>query len=560
MKGIFLGFLSVSLSGSLIICLVMGLRLLFKKAPRALICILWALAIVRLLLPFQIETSFSLRPDTPVFSVSTPSTAEQNPAQTVEITNNTLDIPVVRETGNREDLWQISSCVWAAGVVVMLLYTLISYLRLKSHLANAAALGDGVYASEKLDSAILLGYFNPRIYLPATINDSDIALVIAHERAHLRRGDNWLKLFGFISLAFHWFNPLVWAAYLLLCRDVEDACDQQVIRKLDIEGKKRYSAALLSCGRQKRSLSVCPVAFGEISVRQRIKNVLSYRKPALWICIFAMVAIIVAAVFFMTDPVQKHPPYFETMSSMIGKSVAETCQALGISENELETYGDRERIFETPVYVSYQGMTFRLRLLCGEYPEGVMTLYAFEYCALYDPEDTQLEVDLVGLSRHLWKCFGETDTSIDAAKKEPELLSYISKKTIRRTVNDYVDEGVRTAILSEHWDVSQDVASKTKKSIDAFCDFRYDFIKEHTTYSGDVPIDYTPVTEYLTHHMTLSFVVRYGLVSDRSVQELDKIGISLLYGLHTTKDKIPTYVAAHIEEQNWWHKFLNWLK
>ncbi len=560
MKSVFFSFLSVSLSGSLILCLVMGLRLLFKKAPKALICVLWALAIVRLLLPFQIETSFSLRPDTPVFSVSTPSTAEQNVGQTVEITNNTLSIPMTRETEDRVDLWQICSWAWAVGVAVMLLYTLISYLGLKRRLANAVPLENKVFASEKLDSAILLGYFNPKIYLPSTIDDEDRELVVAHERAHLQRGDNWLKLFGFISLAFHWFNPLVWAAYLLLCRDVEDACDQQVIGKLDTEGKKRYSAALLSCGSQKRSLSVCPVAFGEISVRQRIKNVLSYRKPTLWICIFAMVAVVVAAVFFMTDPVQKHPPYFETMSSMIGKSVGETCQALGISEDQLETYGDRDRIFETPIYVSYQGMTFRLRLLCGEYSEGVMTVYAFEYCALYDPEEAQLEADLVGLSRHLWKCFGETDQSIAAAKKEPELLSYISKKTIRRTVNDYVAEDVRTAILSEHWDVTQDVSSKAKKSIDAFCDFWYDYIKEHTTYSGDVPIEYTPMTEYRTHHITLSFVVRYGLVSDRSVQELDKIGISLRYGLHTTKDKIPTYVAAHIEEQNWWDKFLNWLK
>lgn len=442
----------------------------------------------------------------------------------------------------------------------MLGYTAYSYLRLKHQLKNAAYVDDGYYITNKLSSAILLGYFRPGIYLSDSVDPEQAELVVAHELAHLRRGDNWLKLLGFVALSVHWYNPLVWIAYILLCRDVEDACDASVIQHLDGEGKKRYSAALLACGSQKRSFSVCPVAFGEISIRQRILKVLHYRKPTLWICILVIVAIIASMVFFMTDPIQKHPPHFETMSSMVGKTVGETCTALGITEDELETYGDRDYIHETPVFVSYKGMTFRLRLYSAEYTEGSDTVYAFEYYALYDPEDTQLEEDLVGLSRHLWKNYGETDQTISAATKELDLLSYISKKTIRRTVNDYVSEGVRTPILNEIWDVTSDVSSKTKKSIDAFGDFRYNFLQEHTTHSGDVPVDEAPMTVYTTNQMTLSFVVRYGLPSDRSVQELEKISVCLQYGVRTTERKFPTYVATFIEEQTWWDRLWNWLK
>lgn len=560
MKELFTGFLSVSLSGSFILCLVLLLRGIFQKAPKSLICVLWAVAFLRLLLPFQIESSLSLRPDTPVFSVSAPLSVQQQSNPVVEVPNNVTQLPSRYQPSEQVDGWQIASVVWTIGVIGMLGYTVFSYLRLRHQLKDAVYVDDGYYTSNKLSSAILLGYFRPGIFLPASIDPEQADLVMSHELAHLRRGDNWLKLLAFVALSVHWYNPLVWVAYILLCRDVEDACDAAVIHHLDVEGKRRYSAALLACGSQKRSFSVCPVAFGEISIRQRILKVLHYRKPTLWICILAILAIVAATVFFMTDPIQKHPPHFETMSSMLGKSVGETCKALGIAEEDLEIYGDRVRIYDTPVYVSYQGITFRLRLYTGEYTEGIDTVYAFQYYALYDPEDTKLDEDLVRLSRHLWDSFDQTDPTLSAANKEMDLLSYISKKTIRRTVNDYVSEGVRTPILNEIWDVTQDVSSKTQKSINAWGDSAYEFRAAHTTYSGDIPVDESPMTVFLTHKLTLSFVVRYGFATDIDVQELEKVSICLEYGLHTRPSKVPTYVATFIEEQTWWDKLWNWLK
>lgn len=560
MKELFSGFLSVSLSGSLILCLVLIMRIIFQKAPRALICILWAMAFLRLLLPFQIESSLSLRPETPVFSVSAPSSVQQQSNAEVDVSNNLSPSPTGYQTSEKVDGWQIASIVWAVGVAGMLSYTVFSYLCLQHQLKDAIYVDDGYYVSNKLSSGILLGYFRPGIFLPSSMNPEQADLVMAHELAHLRRGDNWLKLLAFVALSVHWYNPLVWAAYIMLCRDIEDACDAAVIRHLDIEEKKRYSSALLACGSQKRSFSVCPVAFGEISIRQRILNVLHYRKPTLWICILAMVAIIVATVFFMTDPIQKHPQHFKTMSSMLGKSVGETCKALGISEEDLEVYGERSRIYDTPVYVSYQGITFRLRLYAGEYTDKIDTVYAFQYYALYDPEDTKLEEDLVRLSRHLWDSFDQTDQTLKAGNKETDLLSYISKKTIRRTVNDYVSEGVRTPILDEIWDVTNDVSSKTQKSINAWGDAAYEFRTTHTTYSGDVSNDDAQTGVILTHKLTYSFVVRYGFATDAEVQELEKVSICLEYGLNTRPHKIPGYIATYVEKQTWWDKLWYWLK
>lgn len=545
MKELFTGFLSVSLSGSLILCLVILLRLVFKRVPKAFFCILWVLAMIRMLLPFQIETSFSLRPDTPVFSVADPYRTEESVEKVVEVTSNTLQLPVQYSPINDVDYWQIAAWVWAAGVLAMLAYTLISYLQLKHRLRDAVLIENGIYASEKLNSAILLGYIFPCIYLPTDIFDQDTELVIAHECAHLRRGDNWLKLFGFVCLAVHWFNPLAWVAYVLLCRDVEDACDEQVIRDLDTEGKKRYSAALLSCGTQKKTLSVCPVAFGEIGIRQRILNVLSYRKPTLWVCIVAIIAIAVTTVFFMTDPVQEHPPFYDMMAELLGQPLDAVCDGLDISRDELTPMDEYGYNYETPIRVTYQGIPFQLNIYTGR-PDY---LYAFEYVAYYDAFDTQTEADIVTLARHHWKAFGEGYQA--KVHKDADILSYISKKTIRRTIDANIDEGVGTRILQDEWDLTQSSSAAVKRQLAS--------IKETGEWKAvqqNLDLREDGVTRTYEPHLFLSFYAYYDTLNTFE----DVVIVKLHYRVRYHMDAIPTYVAGFVEKQTWWDKFLYWLK
>ncbi len=539
MKDLFTGFFSISLSGSLILCIVFLLRLVLRKAPKTLICVLWTIVFVRLLIPFQIKTSWSLRPDTPVFSVTASYSAEQRTDKVVEVTNNSLQLPAQYENTGGIDVWQIVGSLWIVGVAAMLTYTLISYLRLKQRLRGAQLVQEGVYISRELNSAILLGYFRPRIYLPYETEAEDVQLVVAHERAHLRRGDNWLKLLGFVALGLHWYNPLVWVAYLLLCRDVEDACDAYVVRDLDSEGKKRYSAALLSCGTQKRSYFACPVAFGEISIRHRILNVLNYRKPTLWITIVALVAIIAATVFFMTDPIQEHPPYYETLSGLLGQPMETVFSALGLEESEIVTVVDG--VYLTPIRVTYLGLPFQLELTSGR--SGV-PFSQFSYVAEYDPEDTKAEEDIVSISRYYWDTLGEGYQSEHKQKKD--ILSYISKKTLRRNIEANKSEQIGTPILYEEWDVTDDNKAILEKP---FAEIKKLPQWDAMTQSATTP----DVTTVYDLRQFLRFTVQYNYLTDL-------VQVKLTYLFIPVTERYPDYVYGYIEKQTWWDKLWNWAK
>lgn len=405
MKALFTGFLTVSISTSLMIGIVLLLRLIFKKAPKALICGVWALVILRLLLPFQIPLEFSLRPKTPVFTQA--STAVVDQQQVYEQTEIPPFVPV-QEQGSFFptvviDYMQIAAYVWCIGLTAMLGYMVFTYLRMKYLLRESVKRGEGVYENGALPTAFLLGYIRPRIYLPTGMSNETAELVIRHERAHLRRGDNWLKLVAYICLAVHWYNPLVWVMYLLLCRDIEGACDESVIRTLDAQGRGDYSAALLSCGKGKPNFAGCPVAFGEVSIGQRIRNVLNYKKPTLWICIILAVIMIFAAVFFLTDPVKPVPPHYNTLSQMIGQPITAVSGELGVPMDKLiavdfEGYPN----YILPETVEYMGADFQIKLWLNYSPpndtevaENQAVLHRFEYIAEFAPEDAQIAAEAV---------------------------------------------------------------------------------------------------------------------------------------------------------------------
>lgn len=336
MRQLFLDVLDISLSGSVLIVVILFLRLILKRTPKKYICLLWLLAVLRLLVPFEIESAFSLQPRVEPVTESQWIELEnygQILAEDVSVDTGSLVVPhlsssdpvaeetppVTVTTSYSVNWWLLLPYIWAAGVVVMVLYTAISWLRLRRRVRDSVVLSEGVWVSGKLDTAFVLGILRPRIYLNLGLTEAERELVLLHERCHIRRGDHLWKLLGFFSLAVHWFNPLVWVAYLLLCRDMEMACDEAVVRYMDTERRKDYSAALLRCGTGSRSIAACPVAFGEVSIKNRILAVLHYQKPGFWVVLLAMITVAAVAVCFLTTPAMTEDDILESLYAELEK-------------------------------------------------------------------------------------------------------------------------------------------------------------------------------------------------------------------------------------------------
>ncbi|MBQ8235868.1 MAG: hypothetical protein IJZ37_04195 [Clostridia bacterium] len=320
MEELFLSFLNMSITAGWIVLALVILRPLFKKAPKWITCALWGLVALRLIFPFSIESAMSLIPSAKTVPPETIYQQEPQISTGIPVLNSAVN-PILSEQFSAqgyetetvlgakvypfEALVRVCAFIWLIGMGAMLLYMLLSFLILKIRLREAVKSEEGYYHSDKVPSPFIFGIVNPRIYLPAELSSEDKRHVLAHERAHLKRKDHLIKPFGFFLLCFYWFNPLLWLAYILLCRDIEAACDEKVIKNMDAEGKKGYSTALLHCSigtNARRTLSACPLAFGETGVKGRIKSVLSYKKPALWVLVGAVVLSLVLTGCLLTDP------------------------------------------------------------------------------------------------------------------------------------------------------------------------------------------------------------------------------------------------------------------
>ena len=315
MTDIFLGFLNRSLAAGILILAVVLVRLVFKKAPRWLLCALWALAAVRLVCPVSVESVLSLIPSAepvqPEIIVSAQPAITSGIPAVDAIVNPPLAAaftPSPAQSANPLQIWTfVAACVWLAGIAALLLYAAVSALRLRLRVRTAVRLEQSVYQSEFVPSPFILGVIRPRIYLPYGLEPNAQEMVLAHERAHLRRGDQLWKPLGYLILAAYWFNPLCWLAYILFCRDVEAACDEKVVRELGEGCKAAYSRALLACSVPRKLITACPLAFGETGVKSRIKSVLNYKKPAFWLVLAAVIASAAVAVCFLTDPKREDP-------------------------------------------------------------------------------------------------------------------------------------------------------------------------------------------------------------------------------------------------------------
>ena len=295
MSALFLTILHMSVCASWLVLAVLLLRVCLRRAPKWFNVLLWGIVAVRLIFPFSIESTLSLLPRTEALRPAI-TTAQAQPAQVGAAA-------AVGGTAAPAQSWlSVLAWVWLAGAAVLLLYTMFSTLRLRCRVREAVRLRGNIYQSERIDSPFVLGTISPKIYLPYRMDSRDQQHVIAHEQAHLRRGDHLWKPLGFLLLTVHWFNPVMWLSYILLCRDIELACDETVIKKLGCEQRADYMQALVTCSVNRRRIAACPLAFGEIGVKERVKSVMNYKKPTFWIILAAIIACIVLAVCFLTDP------------------------------------------------------------------------------------------------------------------------------------------------------------------------------------------------------------------------------------------------------------------
>lgn len=317
MDAVFGRVLEISLSGSVIVLAVLALRLVLRRAPKRAMCLLWLMAVLRLLMPFEIESNWSLQPKPEVFSGaaaeapewteyfdSGPVSSTVPPEVLEEVLENAVEYPlqqVPTPAKEKAEPMDFLPWIWLAGVGLLAVHGTVSYLELKRRVREAVILEEGVWISPGLDTAFVLGFLRPQVYLPV-LPVQERELVLLHERCHIRRLDHWWKLAAYAAVSIHWFNPLVWVLYVLLCRDMELACDQETIRGMDSARRRAYSQALLNCAVKRSGIAACPVAFGEISVKERINMVLNYRKPGFWVTAAALIAAIAVGVCLLSSP------------------------------------------------------------------------------------------------------------------------------------------------------------------------------------------------------------------------------------------------------------------
>ena len=316
MTALFLKVFNMSVSAGWLVLAVLALRLALRRAPKWVAVLLWGMVALKLLCPVSIESALSLVPSAetvPQEIVFAARPAIQSGVGVVDAAIN----PVLTEsfapptTVTSVNPIQIFLAVWAnfwlLGALALALYALVSYWRLRRRVSTAVRLEGNVYQSEAVASPFILGLLRPRIYLPFSMDEGQRSYVLAHERAHLARRDHWWKPLGYALLCIHWFNPLLWLAYVLLCRDIELACDEKVVRDLESEERADYSEALLCAAVARRSIAACPLAFGEVGVKERVSSVLGYKKPAFWLVALSLVVCAVVAVCFLTDPQETLP-------------------------------------------------------------------------------------------------------------------------------------------------------------------------------------------------------------------------------------------------------------
>ena len=312
MNELFLKIINMSISASWLVLAVLIFRFVLKKAPKWINVLLWGIVAIRLICPFSFESTLSLIPSAETIPLNIGMDTTPTINSGISAINNAVN-PIISHSntpmaGASVNLLQITigiyEYIWIFGMIALALYTAISYWRLRRKVDTAVRYKDNIFQSENVSFPFVLGIIKPRIYLPFKMNGQYLEYVVAHEQAHICRKDHWWKPLGFLLLMIHWFNPLMWLAYVLLCRDIELACDEKVIKELGNEQRGDYTQALVACSVNRRMIAACPLAFGEVSVKERVKSVMNYKKPAFWVIIISVIVCVGVAVCFLTNPKQ----------------------------------------------------------------------------------------------------------------------------------------------------------------------------------------------------------------------------------------------------------------
>ena len=379
MEAVFSKLVGISLVANWLILAVVVLRLLLKKAPRRVTCILWLIVALRLIVPFSIESPVSMIPQT--------TSVIQEAVDTNLIHPEVISSVMTPEPGQDEtnaayvrngQHMPVLPLIWCGGMAAMLCYFAFSYLRMRHLVREAARETGNIWICDAVTTPFILGLIRPRIYLPSGLSGATRECVIAHEQCHLRWKDHWWKPLAFVLLAVYWFDPLVWVSYALLCRDIEFACDERVIHHYGITDKKAYSRALLECSTGKRLVLACPVAFGETAVTQRIRNVLRYKRPRFWVILVCAVVIAVIAVGFLTVPAKTAAP--DLQESAPTQDTAETTAPLvqtqpatvPMTNSEKDVRSDEWAGFRDGVRIdTYTGKTFTAHVMLVRDPSAV---------------------------------------------------------------------------------------------------------------------------------------------------------------------------------------------
>ncbi len=402
--------LTASIHGSIVILAVILLRLVLRKTPKKYICLLWLLAGIRLLMPIEIRSDLSLQPE---FTL---------PLE--------LNLPA------------LLPLIWGIVAICFGIYSLVSYMKLKAKVREAVRIRGG-WECDKIDTAFILGFIKPRIYIPMGMNKQAQKHILEHERTHLDKGDHWIKMIGFLALALHWFNPIVWVAYILLCKDIEMACDERVVQFMELEERKSYSAALIACSSKQLHFSANPVAFGEVSVKQRILSVLNYKKPSFWISMLGVVAFFFVAVCLLTSPpAPVEVPTVEILSpeQQAQRELLDKCYA------DVEAAFAQEEFF----YELYSTYTRGNMQWCAHiYKQGENTIWTLIPSSRADISEGRMELDG---KHYAWQSgnWVETDTAderfmewIDLFHWEPDTAEYVGEEQY---------EGARTLTFTTRWE------------------------------------------------------------------------------------------------------------
>ena len=295
MQRLLYDIVDISIASIWVILGVIILRLILQKAPKWTRNVMWLLVAVRLIFPFKIESKIGVVPQVDISKINIPQVNSVQPPQPIVVPPATYEAPQI-------SVINILCAIWIIGVLVMLGYLMIGYVRLKKKVDVSIPLDNRYFICDSIQTPFIFGFVKPKVYLPSIINSEQLKYVIDHENSHLKKGDHIWKLLGFLLLSVHWFNPFVWFSYILFCKDIELACDERVIKEKDAEYKKEYSTALLVCSSNYKEVSVCPVAFGELSVKKRIANIIKYKKPAFSIILVSVLLTASLIILFLRAP------------------------------------------------------------------------------------------------------------------------------------------------------------------------------------------------------------------------------------------------------------------